>query len=68
MPLDAIKKILQEAKLMGLEKVGLTGGEPFLNRRKLMQIAGFCKTDLGIPIHITIILMGHLLLKKMRNG
>lgn len=52
MSVDAIKKILKEAKSMGLEKVGLTGGEPFLNRGKLMQIAGFCRTELNVPIHI----------------
>ena len=52
MPVDFVKKTLEEAKSMGLEKVGLTGGEPFLDREKLMQIASFCRTELNIPIHI----------------
>jgi radical SAM protein with 4Fe4S-binding SPASM domain len=52
MSVDFVKKTLQEAKSMGLEKVGLTGGEPFLNREKLMKIAGFCREELSIPIHI----------------
>jgi len=52
MSVEFVKKTLQEAKSMGLEKVGLTGGEPFLNREKLMQIAGFCRTELNTPIHI----------------
>jgi radical SAM protein with 4Fe4S-binding SPASM domain len=52
MPVDFVKKILREARSMGLEKVGLTGGEPFLNREKLMKIGSFCREELGVPIHI----------------
>jgi radical SAM protein with 4Fe4S-binding SPASM domain len=52
MSMDAIKKMLQEAKSIGLEKVGLTGGEPFLRKEKLLEIGNFCKTKLKIPIHI----------------
>jgi MoaA/NifB/PqqE/SkfB family radical SAM enzyme len=52
MSVDFVKKTLREAKPMGLEKVGLTGGEPFLNREKLMTIGGFCREELSIPIHI----------------
>jgi radical SAM protein with 4Fe4S-binding SPASM domain len=49
---STVKKILQEAKSMGLKKVGLTGGEPFRNRERLMQIADFCRNKLSVPIHI----------------
>lgn len=52
MPVDKVKTILQEAITMGLEKVGLTGGEPFLRREKLMNIGNFCKNELNVPIHI----------------
>lgn len=52
MSVDFVKKTLREAKSMGLEKVGLTGGEPFLNREKLMKIGSFCREELGVPIHI----------------
>lgn len=52
MTAEKIKSILLEAQLMGLEKVGLTGGEPFLNKEKLMLIASFCRNELHIPIHI----------------
>lgn len=52
MPIDAIKKMLQEALSIGLEKVGLTGGEPFLLKEKLIAIGNFCTAELKIPIHI----------------
>jgi len=52
MPVQSIEKTLEEAKSMGLEKVGLTGGEPFLNKEKLMRIGNFCRDDLLVPIHI----------------
>lgn len=52
MPLSLIKEVVKEAKSIGLEKVGLTGGEPFLSKEKLMQIGDFCRNELNIPIHI----------------
>lgn len=52
MSLNTAKRILQEAKSMGLQKVGLTGGEPLLNRKRLMHIANFCINELNIPVHI----------------
>ena len=52
MSIELVKSLLQEAKTMGLEKVGLTGGEPFLNEERLKPIANFCKNELKIPIHI----------------
>lgn len=52
LPLFFIKKILHEAKLLGLETVGLTGGEPFLRRKKLMELVDFCKSEMNTRIHI----------------
>lgn len=52
MSVGKIKEVLLEAKIIGLKKVGLTGGEPFLSREKLKSIGDFCTSDLGIPIHI----------------
>lgn len=52
MSVEKIKEVLQAAKSLGLEKVGLTGGEPFLNRKKLKSIGDFCKNELNVPIHI----------------
>jgi len=52
MSVAKIRAILQEAKTMGLQKVGLTGGEPFLRREKLMNIGSLCKNELNVPIHI----------------
>ncbi len=52
MSVQTIKRILADAKAMGLEKVGLTGGEPFLNKPKLMSLANFCRNEESIPIHI----------------
>lgn len=49
---DEITEILQEAQLLGLEKVGLTGGEPFLRKRKLRELMRFCIDQLGIPVHV----------------
>lgn len=52
MSIDMIEKILEEVKKIGLQKVGLTGGEPFLNRDKLIKIGNFTCNNLNIPIHI----------------
>jgi radical SAM protein with 4Fe4S-binding SPASM domain len=47
-----IEKILKEAKRIGLQKVGLTGGEPFLERDRLIEIGSFVYSNLNLPIHI----------------
>lgn len=47
-----IKKILQEAKPLGLRKVGFTGGEPFLSEKTLLELVNFCRDKLGTSIHI----------------
>lgn len=52
MSLKTIKRVLREAKSMGLQRVGLTGGEPFLDRKRFVQIANFCTNELNIPVHI----------------
>lgn len=49
---DKIETILQEAKSLGLNKVGFTGGEPLLRKRKLRNLADFCYNELKTPIHI----------------
>lgn len=49
---DETEKLLNEAKSLGLESVGLTGGEPFLCREKLMRILDFCNSELNVPVHI----------------
>lgn len=50
--LNEIKRLLNEAKSLGLKAVGLTGGEPFLCREKLMKVLDFCNNDLDRPVHI----------------
>jgi radical SAM protein with 4Fe4S-binding SPASM domain len=52
MPIQSIEKMLVEARSMGLETAGLTGGEPFLSRERLTRIGSFCRDELHIPIHI----------------
>jgi radical SAM protein with 4Fe4S-binding SPASM domain len=49
--LNEIKELLQEAKSLGLKTVGLTGGEPFLCKKKLMEVVDFCN-ELKTSIHI----------------
>jgi radical SAM protein with 4Fe4S-binding SPASM domain len=46
-----IKNILAAAKELGLKKVGLTGGEPLMDPRKLRDIAEYCTKNLEIPVH-----------------
>lgn len=50
--LSEIERILKEAKSLGLERVGLTGGEPFLRLKKLIKLTDFCKDELGASVHI----------------
>lgn len=47
-----IQKILEAAKPLGLKAVGLTGGEPFRQKRKLMKVLNFCQNDIQTPAHI----------------
>ena len=48
---DELKRILFSAASLGLRKVGLTGGEPLVDTKKLETIARFCLNDLGVPLH-----------------
>jgi len=48
---DDLKKILHSAASLGLRNVGLTGGEPLMDKEKLENIARFCLDDLGVPVH-----------------
>lgn len=52
MPMSQIENFLIDSKQLGLEKIGLTGGEPFLNRTRLMEISNFITKKLCVPIHI----------------
>ncbi len=47
-----IKKVLSQAKEMGLRKVGLTGGEPLYDMKRLEAIASFCANELQLSLHI----------------
>lgn len=68
--LSEIKNLLDEAKSLGLKTVGLTGGEPFLCKRKLMKVIDFCHDRLEISIHIHTngIHVGNEDAKRMRNS
>jgi radical SAM protein with 4Fe4S-binding SPASM domain len=46
------KELLLEAKSLGLETVGLTGGEPFLRFDKLTRLVDFCQNELPAFVHI----------------
>jgi len=48
---EEIKTILSNARPLGLRKVGLTGGEPLFDVRKLEEVARFCVDELHLPIH-----------------
>ena len=49
---EQIKEILSGAARIGLQKVGLTGGEPLVDVPKLEAIAKFCLEELGVPVHM----------------
>ena len=61
-----VKKVLSQAKEMGLRKVGLTGGEPFYDMKKLEAIAAFCVNELQVSLHIHT--NGTLLAEKIRGN
>jgi len=44
--------LLKEGKSLGLESVGLTGGEPFLRLEKLTELVIFCRNKLGVAVHV----------------
>ena len=46
------KKKVLESKLLGLKKVGFTGGEPFLRKKKLQDLISFCKNELNTSVHL----------------
>jgi radical SAM protein with 4Fe4S-binding SPASM domain len=46
------KELLLEAKSLGLEAVGLTGGEPFLRFDKLTRLVDFCQDEIRVSVHI----------------
>lgn len=50
--LEQIKNVLTEAKKLGLKRVGITGGEPFLFPNELADLIDFSYDFLGCPVHI----------------
>lgn len=50
--LDLIKKVLNDAKNLGLKRLGITGGEPFLFPNSLSELIDFSFDILGCPVHI----------------
>jgi len=50
--LIATMELLKEAKSLGLESVGLTGGEPFLRFEKLTKLVDFCRNEMHLPVHV----------------
>lgn len=50
--LDKIKKFLREAKKLGLKRLGITGGEPFLFPNELSELIDFSFDELDCPVHI----------------
>ncbi len=49
---EEIIRVLEQAKKMGVEKIGLTGGEPLCVLSKLESIARFTANELSIPLHM----------------
>jgi len=49
---DDVKRILIEGCGLGLRKVGFTGGEPLLRRRKMWELVRFCRNELDLAIHL----------------
>jgi radical SAM protein with 4Fe4S-binding SPASM domain len=47
-----IERILTAATHVGLKKVGLTGGEPFMDPERLSWVAHLCRDHIGVPLHI----------------
>jgi radical SAM protein with 4Fe4S-binding SPASM domain len=61
-----IRKILGQAKSLGLRRVGLTGGEPLCDVEKLEEVARFCLDELDVPLHTHT--NGTLIDEKLCNG
>jgi radical SAM protein with 4Fe4S-binding SPASM domain len=49
---EQIERILSSAGVLGLRKVGLTGGEPLIDVLKLEAVARYCIDKLSIPVHM----------------
>ena len=50
--LTFIRKILKEAKDLGLKRFGITGGEPFLFPQELASLIDYSYDALGCKVHI----------------
>lgn len=49
--IKTIKKVLEEGKDLGLKRIGITGGEPFLFPKELSDVIDF-SYNLGCQVHI----------------
>ncbi|MFH1711351.1 MAG: radical SAM protein [Nanoarchaeota archaeon] len=50
--IDFIKRNLQAGSQLGLKRVGITGGEPFLFPKELSDLIDFSFDELRCPVHI----------------
>lgn len=50
--IEEIEKVLLSAKSVGLNRLGLTGGEPLMNLEKLDTVVHICRDKIGLPLHI----------------
>ena len=50
--LELIEGILSDAKELGLRRVGITGGEPFLFSEQMYNLIDFCVYGLSCKVHI----------------
>jgi radical SAM protein with 4Fe4S-binding SPASM domain len=49
--IEEIEDILGKAGKKGLHKVGLTGGEPFIDIPKIKEVIRYCRQELGVSLH-----------------
>lgn len=61
---EEIKSILDQAKELGVEDVGFTGGEPLLRKDDLLYFLKYCKEELGTKTHL---LTNGSLIQKITN-
>lgn len=49
--IEEVRATLRAAQDLGLEKVGLTGGEPLYDLPHLQAVARLCSSELGVSLH-----------------
>ena len=60
-----IKSVLDQAKELGVEDIGFTGGEPLLRIKDLLYFLEYCKEELGVKTHL--LTNGSLIEKNQRS-